>query len=142
MMRSSIAQNVSLIVLAIVVGAYIVGLTLVARMEGRAAKPKQTFVWLSKVLLWSPGIAAVAWVFKGGNPLVLFLVLAFAILIAVTSRMMKRGGAEIGRAVGWLLAGIALVDALAVARVSFGLACAFCALAPLLRLWQRKIAAT
>jgi 4-hydroxybenzoate polyprenyltransferase len=55
---------------------------------------------------------------------------------------MRKGGAEIGCAVGWLLAGIALVDALAVAQVSFPLAFAFAAAVPLLRLWQRKIAAT
>jgi 4-hydroxybenzoate polyprenyltransferase len=55
---------------------------------------------------------------------------------------MRQGGPAIGRAVGILLAGIALVDALAVTQVSLPLAFAFAALAPLLRLWQRWIAAT
>lgn len=139
---SAIATNENVSGLGFVIGAYIIGLTLVARMESKRSKSKLGAVWFSKALLWAPGIAAVAWVFKGGNPLVLILVVAFAVLIAMTSRMMRRGGAEIGHAVGWLLAGIALVDALAVARVSFGLACAMAAAVPLLRLWQRKIAAT
>ena len=53
------------------------------------------------------------------------------------------GGTKgIGRAVGILLAGIPVVDALAVSAISFPLALGFCALAPLLRLWQRWVAAT
>ena len=138
-----ITADAVFLVPALTIGAYIVGLTMAARMEGKRDTPGSPAVaWLSTALLWSPGIAATAWVFTGGNALVLVLVAAFAVLIAMASRMMKRGGPEIGRAVGWLLAGIALVDALAVARVSFGLACGFAACVPLLRLWQRKIAAT
>ncbi len=127
---------------SLLIGAYIVGLTMIARMEGRGTKPNQGAVWLGTALLWSPGVVGVASIFTGDSLLALIFVAMFAILISVTSRMMRRGGAEIGRAVGWLLAGIALVDALAVARVSFGLACVFAACVPLLRLWQRKIAAT
>lgn len=127
---------------ALAIGAYIVGLTMVARMEGRGGSPKRGMVLLSKLLLYSPGIMAAARVFTGGDPRVLILLLTFAVLVAVASRMMRRGGPEIGRAVGWLLAGIAVVDGLAVATVSFPLACGFVALAPFLRLWQRKIAAT
>jgi 4-hydroxybenzoate polyprenyltransferase len=44
--------------------------------------------------------------------------------------------------VGWLLAGIPIVDALAVATVSIRVAVGFVMLAPLLRLWQRWVAAT
>ena len=138
-----ITADALFLVPSLAIGAYIVGLTMAARMEGkRGTLVNPGVAWLSRALLWSPGIAAVSWVFKGGNALVLILVAGFAILVAMASRMMKRGGPEIGRAVGWLLAGIALVDALAVARVSFGMACGFAACVPLLRLWQRKIAAT
>lgn len=131
-----------LLIASLAIGAYIVALTMIARMEGRGGSPKKGAMWFSKLLLYSPGIVAAARVFTGGDPRVLILLLAFAVLIAVASRMMKRGGSEIGRAVGILLAGIAVVDGLAVATISFPLACGFVALAPLLRLWQRKIAAT
>jgi 4-hydroxybenzoate polyprenyltransferase len=57
-------------------------------------------------------------------------------------RIMRQGGPAIGRAVGLLLAGIPIVDALAVSQVSLPLAFGFVALAPVLRLWQRWIAAT
>ena len=43
---------------------------------------------------------------------------------------------------GWLLAGIVVVDALAIANVSAPLALGFVVLTPLLRLWQRWVAAT
>ncbi|TLD72298.1 hypothetical protein FEM03_02785 [Phragmitibacter flavus] len=49
---------------------------------------------------------------------------------------------NIGRAVGLLLAAIPVVDALAVVRINPWLAVGFVASMPLLRLWQRKIAAT
>jgi 4-hydroxybenzoate polyprenyltransferase len=55
---------------------------------------------------------------------------------------MKQGGAAIGQAVGLLLASIPIVDALAISQISMPLAFGFVALAPLLRLWQRWIAAT
>lgn len=133
----------SLLHCSIVIGAYIVGLTMVARMEAkRSDSSRRATVLISKLLLCSPGILAAARVFMGGDPATLIILLAFAFLITTALRMMKRGGAEIGRAVGWLLAGIALVDALAVSQVSFSLACMFAASVPLLRLWQRKIAAT
>jgi 4-hydroxybenzoate polyprenyltransferase len=143
LMGTRITVDALFVVPALAIGAYIVGLTMAARMEGNRGAPVSPMVaWMSKALLWAPGIVAAAWVFQGGNALMLVLVAGFAVLIAMASRMMRRGGPEIGRAVGWLLAGIALVDALAVARVSFGLACVLAACVPLLRLWQRKIAAT
>jgi hypothetical protein len=56
--------------------------------------------------------------------------------------MLRKGGPAIGQAVGTLLAGIAIVDALAVSSVSTTIALGFVALAPVLRLWQRWVAAT
>lgn len=127
---------------AVATGAYIVGLTMVARLEGRRGKAGIGEVLLSRGLLYTPGFLAAWHLMRGGDSKMGVLIVAFACLIGWTSRMMRRGGPEIGRAVGWLLAGIALVDSLAVAPVNFPLACVFALSVPLLRLWQRKIAAT
>jgi 4-hydroxybenzoate polyprenyltransferase len=72
----------------------------------------------------------------------LLLLAAFAILIALATQTLRKGGPAIGQAVGMLLAGIVVVDALAVSSVSVTIALGFVALAPLLRVWQRWIAAT
>ena len=127
---------------AVAIGAYIVGLTMVARLEGRRGVAGIGEVLLSRGLLYTPGFLAAWHLMRGGDLKMGVLIAAFACLIGWTSRMMRRGGQEIGRAVGWLLAGIALVDSLAVAPVNFPLACVFALSVPLLRLWQRKIAAT
>jgi hypothetical protein len=50
----------------------------------------------------------------GGYPMQLVILAAFAILIAYATQMLRKGGPAIGQAVGTLLAGIAIVDALAV----------------------------
>ena len=127
---------------AVAIGAYIVGLTMVARLEGRRGKASMGEVLLSRGLLYTPGFLAAWHLMSGGDLKMGVLIVAFAVLIGWTSRIMRRGGPEIGRAVGWLLAGIALVDSLAVAPVNFPLACVFALSVPMLRLWQRKIAAT
>lgn len=139
---------------ALALGAYIVGLTMIARMEAKGASASRWQSIFARALLYSPGILAAALLFSGGNlrpvtilgdltPLApLLLIFAFAAMVTIATRIMKQGGPAIGRAVGILLAGIALVDALAVSQVSLPLAFGFAALAPLLRLWQRWIAAT
>lgn len=139
---------------ALTLGAYIVGLTMVARMEARGAPVAAWRVTFARLLLWLPGIHAALLLFDGQRlkpvliladftPLLpLVLIFAFAAMITVATRIMRQGGPAIGRAVGILLAGIALVDALAVSEVSLPLAFGFAALAPVLRLWQRWIAAT
>ncbi len=66
----------------------------------------------------------------------------YVISVAQGEKIPRKGGPAIGRAVGWLLAGIAIVDALAIASVSVSLALGFVVIAPLLRLWQRWVAAT
>ena len=63
-------------------------------------------------------------------------------LLVVALRRLRLGGASIGGAVGLLLAGIPLVDAMGVASHSLGLALAFVAAVPVLRYWQRWVAAT
>lgn len=139
---------------ALTLGAYIVGLTMVARMEAKGAQVASWRIVLARLLLWMPGIVAALRMFDGQKlkpvmiladftPLVpLVLIFAFAAMVTVATRLMRQGGPAIGRAVGILLAGIALVDALAVSEVSLPLAFGFAALAPVLRLWQRWIAAT
>jgi len=139
---------------ALALGAYIVGLTMVARMEAKGVPVSFWHSGFARLLLWMPGILAALMLFDGQNlrpvmiladfsPLLpLILIFLFAAIVAMTSRIMKQGGPAIGRAVGILLAGIPVVDALAVSQISLPLACGFVALAPLLRLWQRWIAAT
>ena len=130
---------------ALALGAYIVGLTMVARMEAKGASVSRWKSVFARSLLFAPGILAAALVFSTGfmkSAALLVLIFAFAAMVTAATRIMRQGGLAIGRAVGILLAGIALVDALAVSQVSLPLAFAFAALAPLLRLWQRWIAAT
>lgn len=75
-----------------------------------------------------------------------FAVLAAALICIVvfTTKIMRSPPASnIGRGVGLLLASIVVVDGMAIASVGEGVVGCFIALlAPLLRLWQRKIAAT
>lgn len=149
-----LGHNPQVLVCAGALGAYIVGLTMVARMEGKGGPSSKLAAFFAKGLLYMPGIAAVAWLVNPVHfkkvvilgdlqPLApLVLIFIFAAMVARATRLMRQGGAEIGRAVGILLAGIAVVDALAVMRVSLPLAVGFVVLAPILRLWQRWIAAT
>jgi 4-hydroxybenzoate polyprenyltransferase len=127
---------------------------MVARMEAKGVPVSFWHSGFARLLLWMPGILAALMLFDGQklrpvmiladfSPLLpLILIFLFAAIVAMTSRIMKQGGPAIGRAVGILLAGIPVVDALAVSQISLPLACGFVALAPLLRLWQRWIAAT
>lgn len=139
---------------ALVLGAYIVGLTMVARLESKKGTVSPLHSLFAKTLLCSPGLLATVFWLQHGNwklisilgdlsPLVpAVLILAFFGTVFLAIRLMKQGGPAIGRAVGILLAGIAVVDALAVMQVSLKLACIFALMAPVLRLWQRWIAAT
>jgi|APTNR8051073442_1049403.scaffolds.fasta_scaffold01377_6 hypothetical protein len=127
---------------AAVIGIYIIGLTLVARGESRPAEQSGLMRALSRLLLWSPGLLAAAFIFMGGQVQNLPILAAFTACVMYAMRRMKAGGPAIGDAVGWLLAGIVIVDALAIAPASLPIALGIAACAPVLRLWQRKIAAT
>lgn len=127
---------------ALALGCYIVGLTLVARSEAAKGVVPPGAAWFARALLATPALAAVWLSLDRGIAAPLLFVPVFLAWVIVCIRMMRRGGAEIGRAVGWLLAGIVLVDAMAVSQISASLACFFAVLAPLLRWWQRWIAAT
>lgn len=129
-------------------GVYIVALTLLARAEAKSnVSALERFAFT--VLLFYPiitqgfrevirhltidSVESVVWMF-------LFCFYVAWVIRAIMQ--MAKGGPAIGQAVGMLLAGIPLVDAVGVARVSWPTALCFCALPPFLRLWQRWIAAT
>ena len=135
--------NQELVLKALALGGYIVGVSLAARAEGRQTR---TPVWSrisNAVLLLLPAIISMAcwstdpershfFVFQG----IFWLFVSFVWQMAGNPWRAQRG------AVGWLLAGVAGVDAVAIAAHEPLVALAFATSVPLLRLWQRKIAAT
>ncbi|MDZ4405534.1 UbiA family prenyltransferase [Prosthecobacter sp.] len=128
---------------AAALGCYVVGITIAARLEHKNGALPAASSMLALALLYTPGIVfAMRFASAGGYPMQLVILAAFAILIAYATQMLRKGGPAIGQAVGTLLAGIAIVDALAVSSVSTTVALGFVALAPVLRLWQRWVAAT
>lgn len=132
-------DNENLLSRAVVLGAYVVGLTMVARWESvGSGKPWER--WLGWSLLACPALLTF-WE-QGSLSALGFAALQLGYVIFVCRLMIQPPKSNIGRGVGLLLAGIAFVDALAVLNVNLWLAVGFAALTPLLRLWQRKIAAT
>jgi 4-hydroxybenzoate polyprenyltransferase len=139
---------------AVALGAYVVGLTLVARSEAGGAAVPHLHATLARLLLWTPLLLAVAAFAERGHWRTVLILADFSPLLPLVlwglflawtlraMKVMKRGGSAIGQAVGLLLAGIPLVDALAVSQVSLPAAFGFAVLPPLLRLWQRRVAAT
>jgi 4-hydroxybenzoate polyprenyltransferase len=128
---------------AVALGCYIVGISLAARLELQKGSLPVPMLMLAFALLYTPAIVcAMRFSAAGGSPLLVVVLGVFALLVAYATHTLRKGGAAIGSAVGWLLAGIVIVDALAVAHVSAPLALGFVALTPLLRLWQRWVAAT
>lgn len=128
---------------AIALGCYIVGITIAARLEHKYGVLPAGTSLLALALLYTPAIICVRrFATQAADPWQLVILAAFALLVAYATQTLRKGGPAIGKAVGLLLAGIAIVDALAIASVSIQIALAFVALAPLLRLWQRWVAAT
>lgn len=128
---------------ALALGCYVVGITLAARLEHKDGTLPVATSLLAFALLYTPAIVcAMRFSSMGGSPLQIVVLGVFAALVAYATQTLRKGGAAIGRAVGWLLAGIVIVDSLAISRVSVVLALVFVVLAPLLRLWQRWVAAT
>lgn len=122
-------------------GAYIVGITLGARSEHQGRALGRVKRVLAILLLMAPIFAAMAF-YPLFHHLDAIVYIALGWLLSLPIGFMGQGGASIGRGVGWLLAGIPIVDALAVATVSLPLAWGFVCLAPALRFWQRWVAAT
>jgi 4-hydroxybenzoate polyprenyltransferase len=128
---------------AVALGCYIVGISVAARLESKSGVLSVPTTMLAFILLYTPAVfCAIRFSNAGGSPLQIVVLGVFAMLVAYATQSLRKGGPAIGNAVGWLLAGIAVVDALAVATVSVPLALGFVALTPLLRFWQRWVAAT
>jgi 4-hydroxybenzoate polyprenyltransferase len=128
---------------AIALGAYVVGLSLMARHESSPKAENQRLPVLAIVGFAFPVVAAVVTmaVHRSLWPLP-FAVLLFFIMHACVKIARTPPPSNIGRSVGLLLACIVVVDGLAVSHVSVLAAVLMAACAPLLRLWQRVIAAT
>ncbi len=118
--------------------AYILGLSFLARNE---SGPKRASFF--PLLLLLVPFAANFWVNPHRN---VFSWLACVALVAwlntCVTPLFRQKNANIGRAVGGLLAGIVLVDAAAVPQLDIGTALGFAGLFYLARLLQRKIPAT
>jgi 4-hydroxybenzoate polyprenyltransferase len=128
---------------AIALGCYVVGVTIAARLEHKKGTLPIVKSLVAFALLYTPAIVCVGRIAStAADPWQLVILAAFAILVAYATQTLRKGGPAIGQAVGLLLAGIVIVDALAVSSVSITVALGFVALAPVLRAWQRWIAAT
>ncbi|MBL9117235.1 MAG: UbiA family prenyltransferase [Verrucomicrobiaceae bacterium] len=119
-------------------GIYVIALSLLARAEGKGGLTTGKRALLVALLL------VPVWTSLSANPFWLVSAVAFAALVWICLRQMGRGGPAIGSAVGWLLAGIPLVDALALASAGNNdlWVLALCLMPPALRYWQRFVSAT
>jgi uncharacterized membrane protein YtjA (UPF0391 family) len=121
--------------------------SLMARMEQTGA-PKMLQKMFTQYLLVAPIIPLLGGFMSfhmGGNgkPAAgAVLVLPFMFFISMVVSLMSQKKENIRTGVGWLLAGIAAVDALAVAQVDLYWGIGFMALVPVLKLWQRWVATT
>lgn len=138
------STNGNVITCAIALGGYIIGITLAARLEHKpgAEVPKGPLL-AAFILLYLPALVCARRFAAGlGDPMQLVILAVFALLVAYATHLMRKGGPNIGKAVGLLLAGIVVVDALAVSIISIPVALVFVCLVPVLLLWQRWVAAT
>ncbi len=131
--------NNEVIVKAMAMGTYVVGISLCARNEyllnylWLLCIPVMTRLFNAKMPHGSDLDVIVLW----------FLLLAWmGMLVTIISLSKNPAKSNTGKAVGMLLAGIVLADALAVSSVSPSTALAFAAMMPLLLFYQKKIAAT
>jgi len=122
---------------AVMVGVYTVALSVAARSGGKSGV--RWLLWSPAVIFFAGGKVAMNW--DTAAPLALLGVPA-AFVLLVVSALLRLKHSRVDAAVGLLLAGFVIVDALAILASHPGAALAFVALAPLLRVWQRWIAAT
>lgn len=162
----SLEWNTELFAAAFALGLYIIGISVWARKES-IARPASGTGALALVCLLAPltaplvaalvyslvhegpyiDVAAIILVRRFGRVYLsgfFFVAVALVVVVRVAGKIMRMPPrANIGRGVGILLAGIVVVDGLAVASLGAIVeGCAMAALMPLLRIWQRKIAAT
>jgi 4-hydroxybenzoate polyprenyltransferase len=127
----------------LLLGGYIVGLSLVARSEARAAAAGASRPWLPVLLLLGP----VVWTLHLAreNDRVMPVAVGIGLLMwvgAALRQMRSNPPASIGAAVGRLLAGILWVDAAFLSATHPLAALGFVLLVPVAMIWQRRIAAT
>lgn len=135
--------NHELVVKAVALGAYIVGVSLVARSEAKRGGDTAFGSALGWLCLSVPGLAKIGLMLHGGSPYQCGpALLVFSFVVWRAGRILRGGPSAIGRAVGWLLAGIVVVDALAVTGHAPLVELCFMLSMPFLLLWQRKISAT
>jgi 4-hydroxybenzoate polyprenyltransferase len=124
-------------------GAYIVGLSLIARQEAKPSSTPKSPTWPLLLLLISPVLLSFYHAADQQKVVPVAISISLLVWISRTLREMRTDPPRsIGPAVGKLLATIAWVDATALAPTHPKTALTFIALVPLLRLWQTKIAAT
>jgi|JI8StandDraft_1071087.scaffolds.fasta_scaffold81175_2 hypothetical protein len=127
----------------IILGLYIIALTRTARAEA-TGNVEGWNRWGLTVLLFLPIVPVFLRLHELPSPegQSLFILPMFVGPVSYALAKMKQGGKAITEAVGWMLATIPAVDAMAIAPSSLKTAIFFSILPPLLRLWQRWIAAT
>lgn len=118
-------------------GFYTVALSVAARSGG-----KSSVRWW----LWMPALSFLAGpridMSQGIAAKLALLIVPTVFAFLVISALLRLRHVRIDAAVGLLLAGFVVVDALAIYATHPALALVFVALAPVLRLWQRWVAAT
>lgn len=119
-------------------GIYTVALSVAARSGGKS--PMRWFLWAPA---WPFLMAPVVHLERDFASPLAFLIVPAVFAALIISALLRLRHARIDAAVGLLLAGFVIVDALALCRTQQPLlALAFVALAPVLRWWQRWVAAT
>ena len=121
-------------------GLYVVGLTYVARGESTGA----SLIRWPLALLAAPAICSISFAIYHWKLWALVFTAIFAAWVIRALLILKSGEnkARIGKAVGWLLAGMVIIDALAVSAGWPYLALLLVVCCPLLILFQRIVAAT
>lgn len=122
---------------ACAVGIYTVALSIAARSGGKSRV--RWLLWAPALIFFAGGKVAMSW--DTAAPLALLVVPA-AFVLLVISALLRLKHSRVDAAVGLLLAGFVIADAQAVCAAHPAVALIFVALAPLLRLWQRWVAAT
>lgn len=133
----------------VILGIYIVALTLAARSES-PGRLKGVAAISGVLCLYGTivaGYAEAATHLPSPPPQIAgwpCVVVSVVLLIWTTLALLhiSKGGRIIGKGVGMLLAGIPLMDGLLVSHIDPTVTVAFLALPPLLRVWQRWVAAT
>lgn len=129
---------------AVALGGYVVGLSLVARNEASSAKSKAPNITAALLLLGMPVCSGMTYSFINQHSTAgLLMSVGLALFLWLAVRKMKSDPPRsIGPAVGILLSGIVLTDALAVSSIAPSASIALACVMPLALLWQRFIAAT